>query len=49
MASLAQYSATLHDTAAVERPAPGAGARWVGLAIYAALAALVLVAAFQAG
>lgn len=47
MASLAQYSAALHDTPAVERPAPGRGTLWAGFAIYAATAALVVLAALQ--
>jgi len=45
MASLAQYSASLHDAAPIERPAPGRGARWFGYALYASTALLVVAAA----
>jgi hypothetical protein len=47
MATLAQYSATLHHAAAVERPAPGRGSRWFGIALYAGTALLVAFAALQ--
>jgi hypothetical protein len=45
MASLAQYSNALHAAPAAERTRPGAGSRWVGLAICAGIAVLVIVAA----
>jgi hypothetical protein len=44
MASLAQYSAALHDAEPATRPAPGTGTRVMGLAIYAAVFALVAIA-----
>ncbi|MCB0877871.1 MAG: hypothetical protein KDC46_02675 [Thermoleophilia bacterium] len=47
MASLAQYSAAIHDATPVDRPSPGFGTRWVGIAIYLAAAALVVLAAIQ--
>ncbi len=47
MASLAQYSAALHDAPSVERPAPGRGTRMFGLAIYASTALLVVAAALH--
>ena len=47
MASLAQYSAALHDAPSTARPAPGRGSRWFGMAVYAATGALVLAAALQ--
>lgn len=48
MVTLAQYAAQLHEAPEVERPAPGRGTRWAGLAIYASAAALVIAAALQA-
>jgi hypothetical protein len=47
MATLAQYSASLHDAPAVERPVPGRGSRWFGIALYAGTALLVVMAALQ--
>jgi hypothetical protein len=47
MASLAQYSAALHDAPSSARPAPGRGSRWFGIALYVATAALVAAAALQ--
>ncbi len=47
MASLAQYSAALHDAPSSARPAPGRGSRLFGMAVYAATAALVIAAALQ--
>ena len=44
MASLAQYSAALHDQEPASRPAPGTGTRVVGAAIYAAVFVLVGIA-----
>lgn len=45
MASLAQYSATLHAASDdAERPAPGTGTKLVGAAIYGAVFALVGIA-----
>ena len=47
MASLAQYSAALHDAPAAHRPAPGRATRWFGIALYVVAGALVLAAAVQ--
>lgn len=44
MASLAQYSAALHDAEQPQRPAPGTGTKVMGAAIYAAVFALVAIA-----
>ncbi len=45
MATLAQYSNSLHAAPAVERPRAGTGSRWFGIAIYAGIAVLVVIAA----
>ena len=47
MASLAQYSAALHEAPSTARPAPGRGTRLFGVAIYVSAAALVVAAALQ--
>lgn len=47
MASLAQYSARLHDRNDPAPPAPGVGARWFGIALYVSTGSLVVAAALQ--
>lgn len=47
MASLAQYSARLHDQGGTARPVPGLGARCFGVAIYVSITVLVIAAALQ--
>jgi hypothetical protein len=44
MASLAKYSAALHDAEQPARPAPGTGTQLMGVVIYAAVFALVAIA-----
>lgn len=47
MASLAQYSARLHDLDEPARRVPGLAARCFGIALYTAIGVLVVAAAMQ--